>query len=145
MILCVQPVEPDSVTYTFEARDGDLRPASFLTRNFFKRSRTGVQYFRPLSLYSRKPTRTSAGGVRPGKSKPENTSSSIARGGNQRSCCRQPIVGWKRPRNKKISELFRYEVATGAILQFLKDTDVRRIEKGTLRPPTRLGRRMGGR
>jgi len=40
---------------------------------------------------SRKPTRANVGGVRPEKIKPENTSSSIARGGNQRStCCGQP-------------------------------------------------------
>ena len=31
-------------------------------------------------------------------------------------------LGWKHRRNKKISELFREEKATEAILQFLKDT-----------------------
>ena len=45
-------------------------------------------------------------------------------------------LGWKRPRNEKISELFRKKEATGAILPFLKDTDVGKIKKGALRPPT---------
>ena len=34
------------------------------------------------------------------------------------------LLGWKHRRNKKISELFREEKATEAILQFLRDTDV---------------------
>ena len=38
-------------------------------------------------------------------------------------------LGWKRPRNKKISELFGKEEAT-------EDTDVGRMKKGALRPPT---------
>jgi len=39
-------------------------------------------------------------------------------------------LGWKRPSNKKIFELFRKDEATGAILQFLKDKDVGKIKKG---------------
>ena len=39
---------------------------------------------------------------------------------------------WRR--NKKISEVFR-EKATGAILQFLRDTDIGKIKNGVLRPP----------
>jgi len=44
-------------------------------------------------------------------------------------------LGWKPCRNKKISELFREEKATGAILQFLRDTDIGKIKNGALRPP----------
>ena len=44
-------------------------------------------------------------------------------------------LGWERPRNKKISKLFRKDEATGAILQFLKD-DVGKTKKGALRSPT---------
>jgi len=44
-------------------------------------------------------------------------------------------LGWKHRRNKKISELFREEKATGAVLQFLRDTDIREIKNGALRPP----------
>jgi len=47
-------------------------------------------------------------------------------------------LGSKRPRNKKISELFRKEEATGAILQLLKDMVV---EIGVKTFHTRLGRR----
>jgi len=43
-------------------------------------------------------------------------------------------LGWKHRRDKKISELFR-ENATGAILQFLRDTDIGKIKNGALRPP----------
>ena len=43
-------------------------------------------------------------------------------------------LGWKHHRNKEISELFR-EKATGAILQFLRDTDIGKIKNGALRPP----------
>jgi len=43
-------------------------------------------------------------------------------------------LGWKHRRNKKISEFFR-EKATGAILQFLRDTDIGMIKNGVLRPP----------
>ena len=44
-------------------------------------------------------------------------------------------LGWKHRRNKKIIELYREEKATGAILQFLKDTDIGEIKNGALRPP----------
>ena len=37
-------------------------------------------------------------------------------------------LGWKHRRNKKISELFREEKATGAILQFLRDTGIGKIK-----------------
>ena len=45
-------------------------------------------------------------------------------------------LGWKHRRNKKISELFRQEKATGAILQFLRDTDIGKIKNGAISPPT---------
>ena len=44
-------------------------------------------------------------------------------------------LGWKHHRSKKISKLFREEGATGAILQFLRDTDIGKIKNGVLRPP----------
>ena len=43
-------------------------------------------------------------------------------------------LGWKHRRNK-ISELFREEKATGAILQFLRDTDIGKIKNEALRSP----------
>jgi len=45
-------------------------------------------------------------------------------------------LGWKHHRNKKISKVFRQEKATGAILQFLRDTDIGKIKNGALRTPT---------
>ena len=48
---------------------------------------------------------------------------------------RRQEAGWKHRRNKKISKLFREEKATGAILQFLRDTDIGKIKNEVLRPP----------
>ena len=45
-------------------------------------------------------------------------------------------AGVKHRRNKKISELFRQEKATGAILQFPRDTDIGKIKNGAFRAPT---------
>ena len=44
-------------------------------------------------------------------------------------------LGWKHRRSKKISELLREEKETGAILQFLRDTDIGKIKNGVSRPP----------